>query len=169
MKGFRNSEQIGRALDKYTEKEIVFRGLLTILILGIVIHLALMIPLNHKIQDELTSEASLQKTVGLLEEEANTSKELIPQGYQLPAALTALQDCFLANSLIIEEITISHSSADLSRNLSQAVIKAAVKGEREQVFKAINQITGLKTYPFIIEELDWRPTEAILYLKILLR
>ncbi|HHV63638.1 MAG TPA: hypothetical protein GXX46_00955 [Peptococcaceae bacterium] len=169
MINFKLEGQIGRALDKFSVQKIILGGLLAVLFLGIITSVAVTFPLSQKIHNDLTAKVSLEQKISLLESEVQERIALIPEGFQLPAALSALQDCFSVNSLTFEEITISHLTEGVDGELNEAVVKVYVQGDREPVFKAINELTNLKTYPFLIEELDLKPTETVLYLKILWR
>jgi hypothetical protein len=165
---FATSGRLEKVLDNFTLERIIMMGLISFLFLGIILYLVFIAPLSQKIEDSIGVRTSLEQEMELLESEQVERSKTIPNGLELPDALSYLGECFRANSLIVEEILINQLSSENNGVFNQAAIKVSVMGERLMVLQAVTETLNLNRYPFLIQELDITDNRSVIHYKIFL-
>jgi hypothetical protein len=165
---FTRTGRLEKVLDNYTHKRIIMMGLISILFLGIILHLVLIVPISQKIEDSREVRTSLEQKIEALESEQTERMKAIPRGSELPDILNYLRECFWANSLTVEEILLNQLSSESKGVFSEVAIKVTVVGERIMVLQAVTETLNFNRYPFLIQELDINNNRSVINYMILL-
>lgn len=165
---FIRSGTLEKLLDRISQGKLILWGFISIFLFCGVLSLTLIMPLNQRIEESLDTRTSLEQEIRRIESEQAARSKIIPQSSDLPEVLDKLQEIYLTNALIVEEVLINQLPSASNASFDQSVIRLTIGGERSMVLKAVTETLTLSRYPFSIQELEINEQKAVIHLNIML-
>lgn len=163
---FGTKERLGKVIDKFTEKEIIYLSLLSILAVNLILYLCVILPMSNQLDRSMIESDIYLQNIRSIESKNQKMDKVALRSLELADSLSLLRTIYASHSLEVEEILISQLPTE-SSGFGQAAVKVTILGDKGKVLQALAETQTIINFPYLVQEINIDGQRAIIDYKIL--